>query len=251
MIKNKIYIKNFPVYLFYIFPLILITGPFLADLSVIIINFWFLLKIIKDKQIINQFLRNKIFFYFILFNILMVISSLASDYVLFSIKSSLFYFRFYLFSFAICYILENYREAKTFFFLFLIISLFLIFVSSIYEFIFIKKFFSSINISRGELTRISGLYGDELIMGGQVKNMFILFLILLIQFNYFNRNKSIFFFVILLSTCFLILISGERANFFIFFIAILFSAFFLRKVLKIKIFFTILFLILIVVFFFF
>ena len=105
--KNYINFDNTAKFLFFIFPILIISGPFLSDLAVIIIDLWFINKLINFKEIRNQYIKNKIFYFFLIFNLLFLLSTIFSDYFLNSIKSSLFYFRFYLFAFAVYFILDS------------------------------------------------------------------------------------------------------------------------------------------------
>ena len=89
-------ILNLSSILLVFIPVFLITGPLLPDLSVVIIVFTFLFYVIKNNKI--EIFKNFFFLYFIGFYILLVISSIFSDYTLYSLKSSVPYIRFGLFS---------------------------------------------------------------------------------------------------------------------------------------------------------
>ena len=99
-------ILNLSSILFVSIPVFLITGPLLPDLSVVIIVFTFLFYVIKNNKI--EIFKNIFFLYFICFYILLVISSVLSDYTLYSLKSSIPYIRFGLFSLG-AWILLNYK----------------------------------------------------------------------------------------------------------------------------------------------
>ena len=70
-------------------PFFLITGPFLSDLALTIVAILFIINSIKNKLI--KYYKSIFFIYFILFYFYLVISSLLSNYILFSLESSLFY----------------------------------------------------------------------------------------------------------------------------------------------------------------
>ena len=77
-------------------PVLLITGPFLSDLGVSIVAILFL---VNSK--INNLLKyyNNIYFkLFLIFWIILILSSLFSENIILSLRSSLFYFRFGIFS---------------------------------------------------------------------------------------------------------------------------------------------------------
>ena len=63
-IKEKILIV-FPSLLISLIPITLISGPFLSDLSVVIVSIFFLVNIFINKE--YKFLNNKFFKFFIIF----------------------------------------------------------------------------------------------------------------------------------------------------------------------------------------
>ena len=96
------------VFLICLIPLALITGPFLSDMIVSILGLLFLYQSIK-KKLIHYYLHPIIIILF-LFNIYIIIRSLLSDFPLLSLESSLFYFRFTIFSLCIWHVLNNYPK---------------------------------------------------------------------------------------------------------------------------------------------
>lgn len=236
----KLSLKNWPAYFLSLMPIAIISGPFFSDLITIIIVFWFIYKILNSKELFNKYIKNRIFLFFIVFNVCLVISSCLSSYTLFSLKSSLFYFRFYFLAFAICYIFDYYNNAKKYLLYSLSFSILLIFFSAIFDLIFIKNFFKSVNLIAGEQYRVSGLFGNELIMGSIFKKLVVALLVLIITLKKF---KIIFLNQFLLITLVglifsIILISGERVAILMFGLFMLSSGYILRKKLNIlKIFF--------------
>jgi len=83
------------IYLFLSLPLLLVTGPLLSDLAISIIA---ITALINFKKIIKAKIINNFFKIFFIFCIYIITRSLFSDYPLLSLESSLFYFRFGLFS---------------------------------------------------------------------------------------------------------------------------------------------------------
>ena len=95
-------------YLVLLFPISLIFSNLISELIVGILIFSFLMKnssISKLKLYINFFV--KLFFIFFL---ILIISSLLSENIALSIKKSISYLRFILFSFAICWVLDNQKK---------------------------------------------------------------------------------------------------------------------------------------------
>ena len=91
--------------LIYFLPFSLLTGPFIPDLSISIVSLIFLYLSITKKEwfyYINSF--SLIFFSFCLY---ILVRSLLSDDVMLSLESSLFYFRFGLFSLSIWFLINN------------------------------------------------------------------------------------------------------------------------------------------------
>ena len=117
---------NFPSYLIALLPLSLISGPFLSDLSIVLIGIFFLINIILKKE--YYFLKNKFIIIFSIFSLYLFINSLINYYDIHSIRSSLGYLRFGIFSLGVFYFLEKRKEIiKWLFIIFLICFLLLIF----------------------------------------------------------------------------------------------------------------------------
>ena len=104
--------------LFCLLPLFLITGPFLSDLAISLIAILFLTnKKIYTKSKIKKYFKNFFFYFFILFFVYLIFTSLISDYYLYSFKKVIFYFRFFIFSLAIWYLLDKKKNLVKIFFL--------------------------------------------------------------------------------------------------------------------------------------
>ena len=204
-------ILNLSSILFVSIPVFLITGPLLPDLSVVIIVFIFLFYVIKNNKI--EIFKNIFFLYFICFYILLVISSVLSDYTLYSLKSSIPYIRFGLFSLG-AWILLNYKT-NNIIYLCKIFSLIIIllFVDSIIQFISGKNLlgwqYNNPNF------RITSLFGQDEVLGSYVARFFPFYVSLVLfckkELNY-KFNDHLFYLILI--ACFLIcLISGERTSF--------------------------------------
>ena len=228
---QNISLKDWPIYSLFLLPVAIISGPFLSDLFLIIIDLWFLHKIITDKTIQKKYIKNYLFYFFLLFNFYLVLVSLNSENTLISLKSSFFYFRFYLFAFAIWFIFDNYKITVKYFYYSICCAIVLIVLSAQYDLIIIKDFFKNINPSQGELYRVSGFFGDELIMGGVLKSFFVIFLVLFSYFNFFQKKiiNIISILILLWIVSFTILISGERTSIFTYLCFCLFAGLILKK----------------------
>jgi hypothetical protein len=71
-------IKDWPIFLLFLLPIAIISGPFFSDLFIIIIDIWFINKILRDDDLKNEYLKkNKIFLFFLFFNIYIILVSLV------------------------------------------------------------------------------------------------------------------------------------------------------------------------------
>ena len=200
--------------LLYLIPIGLITGPFIPDLSISLMALIFIFLSIKNN-LWNYYYNNKFVKFFLLFNLFLIISSLTSDDILFSLKSSFTYFRFLIFSLSLWYLLENTKDlfmknySTYLFILFLVLSL-----DAIYQFIFVH------NILGFELVqsdRISGFFNDRMVLGSFFIRMCPLVIVLFFIFSEL-KNKillSIILYTVGITT---IILSGERTSLGLFFI---------------------------------
>ena len=201
-------IKKFkiPILISLIIPL-LISGPFLPDLIVSISTLIFLYFVFKKNDF--YYLNIKPFIIFLLFYIFCVVSSLESENISFSLKSSLFYFRIGIFSCFVWYLIDHDKNILNNFYHILVICFSLLVVDGFYQ------YFTGFNLLGLKLssTRISSFFGDELIMGSYLSRLFpLLFALFLVK----NKKKFEVYFIGLLfiSVDILIYMSGERSAFF-------------------------------------
>ena len=110
---NKASLKIISFFCACLVPL-LITGPFLPDLLLSILSLWFLYYSVKKK--IYRVFRNSYFYFFIGFWLVCIFSSLFSELVLFSLKSSLPYLRIAIFALLIAYLIDNHKEILNYFY---------------------------------------------------------------------------------------------------------------------------------------
>jgi hypothetical protein len=158
----------------------------------------------------------------------------------YSLKTSLPYFRFLIFPFAILYLFKH-QSLKLNLYLYIILIIYLaLFIDANYEFFFGKNLLGN-NIPTQN--RISSFFGDKLVLGSYVLRFYILGLFL---FFYLFQDKKYFYYYILIFTLislYLIFLSGERTSLFLFiFITIINFIFliklnFYKKIIYITIFF--------------
>ena len=223
MNKNYIYPNNYLnifSYFLILLPIFLITGPFLSDLAVSSLAILSLF-ILRDKKFFN----NYFFIIFMIFWALILLSSLFSEDKSLSFKSSIFYFRFCLFSLIVWWILENNNKILKKIYLTLLFCFSALILDSFFQYLNGVNFFNMKVVTQD---RISSFFGDELKMGGFLMRFFP-FLIALSFFFYKKKKHEKFIlpaiiFIILIQ--FTIFLSGERAGFILFnFTIILFLLF--------------------------
>jgi len=218
-LRFNFFLKQIQLYCFILFPILLVTGPFLPDLSVVFISITFIFFSIKEKK---YYFYNNIFVKFFIFWCLCTIfSSLLSENSIFSLESSLLYIRFGLFSLGVWYIIEENNNALRFFFISLFsIFLFLIFDGYIQYFTdtnLLGYSFSDFNYGNGK--RLTSVFGEKSSLGKFLVFMLPLFFALVLKL-YPKNNLIIFFsmsFLILIDI--LVFLSGERTALFLLFLA--------------------------------
>ena len=149
-------------YIIILIPFLLITGPFLPDLILTISSLYFFIcaLIYKEFTLFKKFFfKVFIFFYFIC-----VLSSLFSDYKIYSLKTSLPYIRFGLFFLLVYfYFLKDKNFLRNLFFV-LVISYLILIIDGFYQFLFGYNLFGNPLIAN----RVSSLFNDELVLGSYI-----------------------------------------------------------------------------------
>jgi O-antigen ligase len=223
-LNSSFFLIEFPKILLILLPGFLITGPFLPDLSISIIALFFLIYCILKKNF--EYFNNFLFRILFIFYLWVLICSLFSENVIFSLSTSVFYIRFLIFSVAVYFFLEKDTELpKKLFF-----SFFFFFIILISDSFF--QYFTNYNILGWQVyedDRISSFFGKELILGSYFSRLLPFFLgLYLMNINFLKKNIILNYIslIIILSAVFCIFISAERASVLFFFISF-FSLFFL------------------------
>ncbi len=196
-------------YLLLSIPVLLVTGPFLSDLALSLIVIFFLVDVISKKKF--EYFQNKFFYFFVIFYFYLVLNSFLQNQNIDSIKISITYFRFGIFSLAVIYIIKHDNQIlRKLYFVFLIIFTVLIVDGFI-------QFFYGQNILGYPLSigpRVSSFFNDELILGSYLSRLFPVFFALLIFLDKkINKFQYIFSCSIFIFAEVLIYLSGERASF--------------------------------------
>ena len=200
-------------FLIYLLPIALVSGPAIPDIIISVCGIIYLINIffIKKKNI-NY---NPLIILIILWCAYLIILSLVSNNPLFSLESSLFFSRFFIFAFFISFIIQKNLNFLKIFTIILLITLVIVSFDSFLQFLYGYNslgFFMPDDLSgKG---RISGFFRNELILGSFLVRLFPLCIGLLIyNFSYLKNFKILLIFLIVLFNI-SIFISGERSAIF-------------------------------------
>jgi len=221
-------------------PPMMVTGSFLPDLLVSLNSLIFICYIFLNK--IDFLFKNIFFKYFVVFYFIINLSSFFSVDILFSLKSSIPYFRFIFLAFTIYYLCQNDSYFKKYFFLSLISTY------GVLIFDGFLQYFSGKNLQGYPISpssRLGGLFGDEKILGSFLSRHFPLLIFFIFNLNLFNSKYRILILAILILAQILIFLSGERSAFIINLLTIFYLILMIKKVRLIGYFFLIVSLIII------
>ena len=206
MINLNISYNYFLSFLIILIPLALLTGPALPDIIVSITAILFIFISIKNQE--YKYYNNFISKFFLVLCLFFIINSLMSEFVYFSLRSSLFYFRFILFSLAIWYLLDNEKNFLKYFLYSLIICYFIAIGSGLYQYLYGETIFGVTSPN----TRLLLLFSDNAALGHFLSRLFPLLVGLLIV--HFSNSLKYYFlvFFLFISTDVLVYLSGERTS---------------------------------------
>lgn len=230
-IKEKFFFYNLPVVCFLLLPFFLITGPFLSDLSISLINLSFLIYCFKKKNF--SYFKNKYFYFFLIFWGYLITNSLINNFNLDSIKISFFYFRYGVFVIAISYLLEFEKSFIKYFFYCIFLCFITLIIDGYYQYFFGENILGWKTLDE---LRISSFFGDELILGSYLSRLWPLFFALAIYLFKSKDKLFLLFVIIFILSEVLIFLSGERIAFFYINISALFVIIFSKKLLKLRLF---------------
>ena len=207
-------------------PALLISGPFLSDLGLSLVALLFLINSVKNN--LKKYYNNYFLKLFLLFCFILIISSLLSDNIFPSLKNSLFYFRFGIFSLCFWYLLDKNEKIIKYLFLSTLICFSSLIIDGYIQYIFGK------NILGTELYnqyRVSSFFGSELILGSYLARFFPLLFGLFIFLDQVKKSKLTLFFItiIFILSEGLIFLSGERLALFFMNLSTIFIILMLKK----------------------
>ena len=168
----------------------LVSGPFIPDLFISILGTIFLINIFINKNF--KFIYNNFLFFFILFYFIILLSSLLSENILFSLESSLFYFRFGIFALVVSFIINCNSKYIKYFFLVTLMTFAIVSIDALYEIILGHNIF----LVSGGPGRIAGLFGEDfLVIGSFLSRNFPLLIFLFLYTNPTFKKVSSFYFL--------------------------------------------------------
>jgi O-antigen ligase len=224
---KKISLNKILSFLILIFPISLITGPLIPEIILAIVSIAINYQIIKNKKF--HYYKFQFSNFFLIFWLYLIVNSVFAENPLWSLRTSIFYFRYYIFSISIFYLIENkLLNLKTL--SILIMSVFCVLIFDL----FIQYYFGQnlLGLLPSE-NRYSGLFGEELILGSYLIKLFPLLLALVfLKKNNSNQLFYIIFFnpIIVLG----LILTGERTASFLGLIFIILASFILLKKYKYK-----------------
>lgn len=196
--------KYFNILLF-ILPFFLILSSAISTLIVTLIALLGLFLYLKI-QIKSKHIKNIVFFY-LLWCVLILLSSLLSNNILLSFESSLFYFRFIFFSFFI-FIYLKYKK-NLLFEISLLLIIFILLIDASIQYYFGQNIIGSVSPSDRQIT---SLFGDKRVLGSYLSRFSPILIIIAIQ-SYKNNNYIFYSSILIyLYSFFGVIISGERSS---------------------------------------
>tara|TARA_X000000950_G_scaffold184947_1_gene223990 strand:- start:7165 stop:8379 length:1215 start_codon:yes stop_codon:yes gene_type:complete len=188
--------------LFYLIPLSILLGTFFLNLFTAIVSILFIFLLITKKITVNIKHINIIYVVFFSF---IFINNLNSINIEVSIKSSLGLIKSFFVILALYYCLTKSEKFKKFFFLIIFsVYLFVLFDTYIQNFFEKDIFRFEVGYSNGR--RLSGPFGDEFVVGSYLSKLFFLISLFLIIFK-----QGRHFYLLMLISFPLVILSNERS----------------------------------------
>lgn len=207
--------------LFLLLPFSLITGPAIPDILLSSIAIYFLFVSLKKKY--WHYYKNPIFLGFILFSFYGILRSIFSEYPIVSLtnEGSLFYFRYIFFAMGVWYLLDNNPYLSKNLLIIIFICIAIVCFDGLYQY-FVGH--NLLNNPKYNSSRLTGLFGDEPIIGRYIAYLSIFAFGLL--YSNFKFSKTIFMIsmIFIITSIVTVFLTGERAAFFylIFFLILVF-----------------------------
>ena len=161
-----------------ILPFSLYLGPAIIELLIFLICVSYLYIITSKKE---KIYFNNLILFFLSFYVLLILSSLLSNYILISLKSSLLSIRFAILTFAIIHILKKTNCFLKFFFISSFLCIALLFLSGLSQFLFSEDYWvvnelKNIGVAQSlrhplKNTIITGFFAEEKKLGSFIARL--------------------------------------------------------------------------------
>ena len=203
----QITLNNFANYLIILLPAFLVSGPFLSELSVILIDIIFLYLLYREKNF--KYLDNNFFKFLICFNIYISLRSIFTEDLLFSLKSSLTYVRFTFLIFAIKFFLERNEKLLNTFSKIILLTIFILFSDALFQYV---NGYNFLGFKIENHDKLNSFFGNEGVLGSYLVRLLPLFLVCYLNLN---QNSHGFIIAILVFGLFIFL-AGSRSAIFLY-----------------------------------
>tara|TARA_B100001057_G_scaffold52997_1_gene47142 strand:+ start:6586 stop:7842 length:1257 start_codon:yes stop_codon:yes gene_type:complete len=190
-------------------PFFLITGPLFSDLAFSIVVIFTTIYMLKKKQ--YQYFQNKFVLCFSIFYFYLLINSFFINPTFDSIKNSVLYFRFGLFSICFWFLLDQDKFLLKKIFIVMFFCFLLLIIDGFIQFYFKTNIFG---FELSETGRVSSVFNTELILGSYLSRLFPIFFGISILLYNEKKNVLILISIIFILVEVLIFMSGGRAAIF-------------------------------------
>ena len=207
MNKHLFLFNIIPSFIIILMPALLISGPFLSDLGVSIVAVIFLIN--SKKNNLMKYYDNYYFKLFFIFCVILILSSLFSKNIILSLKNSLFYFRFGIFTLCFWYLLDKNIQLIKYLFISILFCFSILIIDGYIQYIYGKNLFGYELYNK---YRVSSFFGSELILGSYLARFFPILFGLFVFLDQPKKNKLLLFImtIIFILSEGLIFLSGER-----------------------------------------
>lgn len=183
----------------------LITGPFLSDLAVSLSAVLFLIICTLEKK--WDYFNNSFFKLFFIFYLFYLVRSIEADDITKVLTKHFFYIRHGIFVISTMWLIKNFSNYKLYFFYTAILTFIILCADAMFQFFYGTNI---LGFKSNYFGRISGLFGDEYVLGSYISRLTPL--VLGLTYFYFKEKKALIIFVFCIFYL-VVLLSGERTSF--------------------------------------
>jgi len=196
-------------------PLSLAISIFVADFLASVSGIYFIFLFIIKKQFKYLVIIKREIFFFTIFYSIILFSLILTDYKSQSFLASFFYFRYFLLSLIIFYLLAKYKNFIQVLSILLVATIFIVVFDALLQLITNQNLFGyeKIGTKKDVMPELTGFFNDEKKLGSYLAR----FAALLISFSYIHSNKEKISKIILITYPIIFLViffSSERMGLF-------------------------------------